>query len=239
MRKKILLSAVAVCATATCTAPSVAAAQRAIEVEPPSTFRDPVLVSKVTVGGSEVQCKRPSPLGAEHLFEPITPFEWGDDWLQNIEIHLFNRTSRTIVFGRVVVAFSELGSGPAASGRRVAFLDFGRIPANAAFFGDGKPMPQNPDQQPLSWGPRQTIVVHVGDYIDKIRGQIHDEVPTQVFIIKRPFFFADGMRWDGDYAVPDPAHPGQWVAKEPLHFPGDREDNWPVPGQRWTPGPRK
>lgn len=234
MRKKILLIEAAVWMTAAATAPLVAATYRQIEVEPPSTYRDAVIVTRVTVGGMEVHFKRPSHLWALHPDAGIAPFEWGDDWLENIEIQLFNRTTKTIVAGRLDLVFSDLGGDAVPRpGRRSVFLDFGRRPANAAFFGNGQPIPQDPKQQPLSWGPGQTIVIRAKDYIDKIRLQTQDRVPTQIFVIKHPVFFSDGMRWDGNYYVPDPAHPGRWLATDPLYFPGDREDNWPLPGQRW------
>lgn len=212
------------------------AAQRQIEVEPPSSYRDPVMISKVTVGGNEVQCRLPEPPGGQ-LYQPITPFESGDEWLQAVEIHIFNRTDKVIVAGRIFIDFPE-AHGPASMW--ITNLDFGMEPANA-FLSNGKPLPHRAGERRISLNPGQTLVVRVADYIDRIRHSLEDvmvnRAPTKIVIHKGHFFFSDGMEWYGaQYSVPAPGHPGQRIPEDPLYFPGNRENNWPLPGYKWGSG---
>ncbi|HEY3826339.1 MAG TPA: hypothetical protein VGL82_17360, partial [Bryobacteraceae bacterium] len=43
--------------------------------------------------------------------QPIVPFEWNEDWLQNTTLYLLNRTNKTIVFGQIGLWFPETGDG--------------------------------------------------------------------------------------------------------------------------------
>jgi hypothetical protein len=211
------------------------AAQRQIEVNPPSSYRDAVIISEVTVGNNEVQCKLLRPHG---VFQPIAPFDWGDDWVQNIEIHLFNRTNKTIVAGRLALVFPELADGTSPIGKATDLV-WGRIPPKAAFVSNGQPMHQPAEARAVSFGPNQTFILRVGEHADKIRSSLEhftaaSWVPSRILVLRGSFHFSDGMRWlGGTYSIPDPDHPGQWKYMDSLYFPGDRENNWPIPGQRW------
>jgi len=214
---------------------SAFAAERRIEVAPTS-MREAVMITRVTVGGSEVSARL---LLGPCKMQPITPFAAGDDWLQDIAISLFNRTNKTIAAEQINLRFPE-------TGQLVYSITLGRVPASAAFFGKGKPgepIPQDPVRQPMVFLPGQTMVVHVGDYFDQIRVDLERVRPlaanTRVIIDRGVIFFDDGMKWvGGAYSVPDSQHRGQWKTLDPMYFPGDREDNWP-PGHRWAPIPCK
>ncbi len=207
------------------------ATERRIEVAGLS-MRDAVAVTKVTVGGREVQAKL---LVGPCKFQSVVPFEAGDDWLENIAIYVFNRTNKTIALVRIQLRFPE-------TGQQIYDVTIGRIPANAASFGKGRPgepIPQDPIFQPMLFFPGETRVVHVGDYFGKIRAGLEQVRPlgayTRVFIDPGLVFFDDGMRWAGNiYSVPDREHRGQWKYLDRLYFPGDRENNLP-PGHRWAP----
>lgn len=221
------------------------AAQGQIEIEP-ANMRNAVMITRVTVGGSEVQCGQLGPPGGPAVL-PVTPFEAGDDWPQATEIYLFNRTNKTIVAGRIILALLKTGieAGPAAlemkSGVPIPLihLDFGVIPANA-FLSNGQPFPHRAGERPVSLSPEQTLVIRVGDYADIVKRGLDqiapNRAPARIFIIKGLFYFSDGMRWGSNlYSVPDASRPGQWIRQDEFYFPGNVEKNWPVPGHRWTP----
>jgi hypothetical protein len=209
------------------------AQKRQIEVAGLS-MTDPAAVRTVTVGGSEVQARLA--LGTCKT-QPVTPFDAGDDWIQNIAISVFNRTNKVIAAEEIHLLFPEAGN-------RIYGIMVGRIPANAAFYSRGRPgavIPQGPEMQPMAFLPGETRLVHLGDYLGQIRESLEREKPlsayTRVFISTGAIHFEDGMRWDANvYSVPDPKEPGRWTPQAGSYFPGDKEDNLP-PGQRWTPTP--
>jgi len=210
------------------------AAQRQIEVDPPND-KDPVMITKVTVNGYEVQCHLLNPPGLPQ-FQPITPFEWGDDWLEKLDIQLFNRTDKAIAYGRLALRYPESKNGPTAP-INVTNVDFGMVPPND-FLSNGQPFPHRPGEQPVSLESGKYLVIHAADYAEAI-GRSRDAVkpgwvPTRIEIGAVEFFFDDGMRWGFHrYSVPDPEHPGRWIYQAQSYFPGRSNDNWPVPGYRW------
>jgi hypothetical protein len=225
------------------------AVQGQVELEP-TNFRDAILITKITVGGVEVQCGQNGPPGGR-ASEPVAPFPANDNWPLGMEISIFNRTNKVIAAGRIDLSFLKSGieSGPAPiemqSGHSVPtiHLDFGVIP-QYDLMANGKPYPHRPDEFHVSLPPAQTFVLRTADYADKIAkamaAMTPNRVPARIFVTKESIFFDDGMRWSGNlYGTPDPNRPGRWVYQDQLYFPGNRYNHWPVPGNKWTPGPGK
>ena len=197
-------------------------------------INDAVLISNVAVAGKEVECGlfiKPT------VVQPVTPFQAGSDWLQQMTISLVNRTNKTIVFGNIHLHFLDTGdcrSVPCVG----AELTLGQMPAIDAYEGrTGRPLrPEHPERAALDWGPEQTIAVHVSDYMGEIERRLADFMPetdvTKVKVYRGVFFFADGMRFTlGRYSVPDPDHPGKFKELPADYFPGRRGNNWP-PGYK-------
>jgi len=215
--------------------PAAAAAARAErQVQVPIARRNlPVVITKVTLGSTVVQAgrfTRPRP-----VIDSTTPFEADGDWIQNLTIYLLNRTSRTIVFARILLIFPETGDGVTRP-YRIHPLDLGRMPAGAAFMSNGELLSQPPERAPLSFEPGQTMAVALGDHIDRIRSGVQSVIPvaaaTKLKIDLNQFCFVDAMRWAaGGFEYPDPQHPGKWKYRGSAYFPGDIDSNWPgLPG---------
>jgi hypothetical protein len=204
--------------------------ERLIRVNDVEHITDAVLISNVAVAGKTVECglfiKPPV------VIQPVTPFQAGSDWLDQMTISLINRTGRTIVSGAVQLNFLDVGdcrSLPCAA----SFLRFGRMPDVDAFDGrTGKPNKPAHEGPPLDWKPEQTIVLHVSDYMSEIGDDLANHWPvtaiTKVDVRRGVFYFDDGMIWDlGRYAVPHPEHPGKFKTLPDDYFPGQRGHNWP------------
>jgi hypothetical protein len=211
------------------------ASERLVSVRDPEQITDAVLISNVAVVGKSVECglfiKPPD------VVQPVTPFQAGSDWLQQMTISLVNRTNKTIAFGDIHVHFLDTGdcrSLPCVG----AEITLGQMPAVDAYEGrTGRPLrPEHSERPPLNWKPEQTVVVHVSDYMDEIERKLANFLAvttvTKIYIYRGPFYFEDGMQWDqGRYAVPDPEHPGKFKELPADYFPGRRGNNWP-PGYR-------
>jgi len=190
---------------------------------------DAVMISNVSVAGNTVECglfiKPPD------IVQPVTPFQAGSDWLQQMTITLINRTNKTIVCGGIIFHFLDTGDCKAQPCAGVG-LRFGQIPEIDAYDGrTGKPL-NSRGTMPLNWGPEQVFTVHVGDYMNEIEHSLSNFLPvtdvTKVAIYRGTFYFHDGMKWSlGRYSVPDPAHPGKFNALPFNYFPGRRAHNWP------------
>lgn len=205
--------------------------EKLVEVEP-QTRDDAVMITAVTVEGSMVPCGlvlRPNEV------QPVAPFRAGNGWLQTMIISLFNRTNRTIVAASLTLGFPETGDGRVQP-QHAYHLDVGRVPAVDAFTGNGQPIRIDPNRKPLAWAPGQAFTIHVGDFIEELKAEMEDSLPvattTKVSIHIGPFFFEDGMRWYGSFAVPDRGHPGKYKALPDDYFPGNQLLNWP-PGYRY------
>jgi hypothetical protein len=209
-------------------APTMAlGAQRQIEVEGQHRS-DAVIITQVTVGNQDIQCGL---VADRTTLQPIVPFEWNEDWLQNTTLYLLNRTNKTIVFGQIGLWFPETGDGTPQRPMEVYNLTLGRLPdAAAVSVTTGKPLQQATTAQPISLAPGQTLQVHLSDYINQIRGSVA-AVPfpnvTRVIVRRSSFVFDDGMRWAGEYSIPDPDHPGKWKNMPPAYFPGNGHLTWP------------
>jgi hypothetical protein len=190
----------------------------------------PVWVQKVVVGDREIQCGlfvRP------HEVQPVTPFEAGDDWLKNLTIYLYNRTNKVVAFSDVSLAFPETGNGRTEP-QWMYHIELGRMPVVDAFAGStGQPLRIDPARTPLNLFPDQTLVVRVGDYINKIQAYIQPRMPlsqiSKTLIRVDQVFFDDGMRWvgGGGFSLPDASQPGRFTSLARDYFPGDMGRNYP------------
>jgi hypothetical protein len=206
--------------------------ERLVRVTQISQITDAVMISNVAVGGRTIECGlwiKP-PL----VIQPFIPFEAGGDWLQQMTISLINRTNKTVVFGRVIFHFMDAGDCSSARPCPEALLEVGQIPAIDAYDGrTGQPMRRvHPERPALDWGPEQTIVVHVSDYMPEIEASLANFLPvsavTKVNVYRGDFYFADGMQWNlGRYSAPDLDHPGKFKPLAADYFPGKRGRNWP------------
>ena len=181
------------------------------------------MVRQVTVGNTEAPCYWS--LCASGKYEPPAAFQAGDDWLKDLTVTLLNRTNKKIVYALIGLGF------PQTQPERAENISLGRIPDNAAFDRQGRPLRQE-GRQPLSLGPGQTLVLNVRDHIGEIEGTLGPALSlpvTKVTIHLIGCNFEDGMHWNpGSYSVPDPDHPGQWKRMAARSYcPGDRFANWP------------
>jgi len=205
--------------------------ERLLKVVQWAQITDAVMISNVAVAGKTIECglfiKPPA------VDQPVTPFDAGDDWLQQMTISLVNRTNKTIVFGSIFLHFLDTGdcrTQPCAG----VELKFGQMPAADAYeAGTGQPIERSHlGSLPLSWGPEQTMVVHVSDYMPEIEENLANSLPvsdvTKVNVYRGVFYFAGGMKWTlGRYSVPDPDRPGKFTPLLRSYFPGLRGRNWP------------
>ncbi len=210
----------------------VAQGDKLVRVTDPSMIGDPVMITDISVAGKSVQCGlfvRPNA-----GLQPITPFQAGSDWIQQMTISLFNRTNKVIAFGGLNMRFLDTGDCHALPCASVA-IRFGQRPAIDAYDErTGKSVrPERPGSAPLDWRPGQTFVVHVSDYMGDIeKSTLSNTMPvtavTKVAIFRGTFYFDDGMRWTlGRFSVPDPEHPGKFNNLPAEYFPGARAHNLP------------
>jgi len=183
-----------------------------------------VVVTKVTLGDSVVQAGR---FIQHSTTDPITGFQADGDWVQNLTIYLLNRTYRNIVFVTLNLGFPETGDGHTTP-QRTFTLQLGRIPKEAP----AGQRPQPPGWRPILFRAHQTLAIHLGDYIERIRSDVEQRIPlavaTKLAVHLSPFFFDNGMEWyAGAYAVPDPDDPGKVRHLDRNYFPGDLDLYWP------------
>lgn len=203
------------------------AADKTIEVDMHQQL-DAVAITRVTLGGVDVQCGL---IVSKSELQPVTPIAASGDWLQNIKIHLLNRTDKNIVYGQILLVFPETGTGRSDSPRAACPISFGRRPPAANFSGTGEPMRQRPDVKPVLFAAGKTMVLNLADYSDEINATVDSNAVSKVIIRRSWFVFDDAMRWaSGRYSTPDPEHPGKWKYLDVQYFPG-----WPT----WPPGAYK
>ena len=206
--------------------------EKIVWVRDGAQITDAVMISNVAVAGKTLECglfiKPPV------VIQPVTPFQAGSDWLQQMTISLVNRTNKTIVFGVVLLHFLDTGNCSSAQPCVGAELHFGKRPAIDAYDGrSGQPLkPEHPDRPPLDWKPEQTLVVHVSDYMAEIEEDLANYLPvtavTKVNVYRGPFYFTSGMKWSlGRYSIQDPEHPGKFKEIPADYFPGRKDHNWP------------
>ena len=205
--------------------------EKVVKADDPEHITDAVMIAEIAVSGNPVECglfvKPPA------VVQPVTPFQAGSDWLQQMTISLVNRTNKTIVFGAISLQFLDAGDCRTQPCRAYT-IRLGQVPAiNNYSARTGEPLkPDHPERPPLNWEPSQTIVVHVSDSLAEIKDALLSLSPvtevTRVAVHIGPFFFNDGMRWNlGFYSVPDPERRGQFKHLPDNYFPGNRGHNWP------------
>jgi hypothetical protein len=199
------------------------------------TRMDAVTISEVTVGNQLIRFGVSA--GAKEI-NPGTPFQAGEDWLQNTSIFLKNRTNKPIVDVVLGLYFPETGDGMSPSTPVTEYvLDFGRRPDIDSFLRSGRYAPPDPSSKPLIFLPGEVLVIHLSDYIGEIQSMVGQKMPlaqvTRCNISRTHVYFDDGMMWSaGDgFSIPSPDHSGKFVALDRGHyFPGHPSENWP-PGQ--------
>ncbi|HEX3876507.1 MAG TPA: hypothetical protein VHW24_05955 [Bryobacteraceae bacterium] len=196
---------------------------RSVEVETEHNS-DAVVVTRIALGETILQCGIPdSPSSSE----PVVPVSAGPDWLSQLTLYLLNRTNKTIVYGRIELAFPETGDGrtPQTSMTMVP-LDFGLMPPSVAFTGSGQPLRQE-NTSAVTFVPGQTMALPISAkvYAD-IQRNLAGRVPnpaaiTKLLVRRGPFIFSDNMKWYHTYWLPDPANLGHWVpVADRRYFPG-------------------
>jgi hypothetical protein len=206
--------------------------EKRVRANQASMMTDPVMISGVAVAGKPIECGLfLKPLG----LDPVTPFQAGSDWLQQMTISFINRTNKTIAAGGIFIEFLDTGECSIAQPCAGTELRFGQLPAIDAYDGrTSRPLtPERSERPPLDWKPEQTIVVRLSDYMPQVEESLQNFIPvtavTKVTLHRGPFFFDDGMTWTpgAGYSVPDPDHPGKFNKLPPDYFPGKRGRNWP------------
>ena len=192
---------------------------------------DPVLISDVSVAGKTVECRLF--IKPPDVIQPVTPFQDGSDWFQQMTISLVNRSSKIIVFGGLIFHFLDVGNCSTVQPCVEGEITLGQRPAVDAFTGKGQTIkPEHPERSPLVWKPHETIAIHVADYIADVGRNLEPFMPitavTKVDISRGVFYFKDGMQWElGRYAVPDAQRPGKFNELPVDYFPGRKGNNWP------------
>jgi hypothetical protein len=198
---------------------------KAVDIEyfpfPAAKF-DAVKITKVTVAGQQLQLGLST--GARED-QPGTPFQADEDWLKNMSISLRNRTDKAIVCAQIELWFPEIGDGSAARPTTKYTITVGQRPEWSRHLKGGM-LPADPTKKPLLFGPGETIVVPVGEYLAEIQSAVEQKMlqqVTRVNISRGNFYFADGMRWDAvyrGYYVPEPGQPGHYTKLDDSYFPG-------------------
>jgi hypothetical protein len=215
---------------------------RLVDVDAVVTRFDPVIITKVTVGGQEIQPGRSS---GPREDAPGTPFQADQDWLKNMSIFIKNRTDKVIVCAEVELVFPDSGDGTEARPVTAYTISVGQRPEWSRYVFDGtreelgqldpkrpidatrmKLMPLDPTKKPLSLAPGKTLEIQIADYIGQIQSHVEQSLPflqlAKVYIERRTFYFENGMRWDvGTYALPLANHPGYYTNLASGYFPGN------------------
>jgi len=205
--------------------PVTAQSQRQVQTDI-ALRTQPVVITRVTLGGSTVQYGRFVRSAAEAP-DPITPFTGDDEWIKGLTVFFLNRTNRTIVRAQFMFSFPETTAGR----NRAAFsLTLGRLPDVVSVDKGGKFHPQPPELQPINFGPGQTMPIHLADYIDQIKAAVgpdwHLESLTQVNVTMPGFYFSDGTMYAGGYRTFDPQS-AAWQRLGADYFPGNMDRYWP------------
>ena len=198
---------------------------RRVQLEEAKRF-DPVVVTKIMLGDTVVQKGRfAKPRG--EVPDPTISFAAGDDWVQNVSIYLLNRTDKVIAYQLLSVDFPDTFVGN--TGLFVT-LPLGAPPPAFAFNRNGTPSHQPPGAQPLSWGPHETIAVHLRDHTDAIRASTGPEgslaTQSRMGVLLSVCYFADGMGWFSQYMTWDREN-SKWQVVDRNDGPVNPDSFWP------------
>ncbi len=193
-----------------------------------TTVWDPVWITKVEIGNQFLLNSHDpynSPLPGE-IVRGQNYFIAGNDWLQNTNIYVINRTELPIARLSIMLMFPQTGNGQTQP-MWIYHIKLGRIPDADALDRFGKPLPASiVGTKPLGLQPGGRLTIHVSDYIDKIEDYLKTAMPVAalsvVNIQVESCEFENGLRYSGAFSQPDPQHPGQWIYL-PTHsfFPGN------------------
>jgi hypothetical protein len=191
----------------------------------PSGKSVPLVVDKITLGNNLVQRGRFQT--NEMRPAPITPFRADDDWIENLTVHLLNRTNKAIVYFWITLSFPVDSEG---SARTFFNLRLGHVPSSVDLDRNGNPMWRLPSE-PIEIPPGETIAIRLRDYFDRIKEAVEPTMrianATQMFVYVQPgVYFADGMAWNGGYRIFD-RQTLNWRPMERDYFPGDPDAHWP------------
>jgi hypothetical protein len=194
-------------------------------VDEPITRFDAVVITKLTVGGQQIDAGRST--GAREI-SPGTPFQADEDWLKNVSIFVTNRTNKVIVCAEVELLFPDIGDGSVGRPTTGYTISVGQRPEWSLYYRDGTKMLPDATRKPLSLAPGKTLEIPVADYINQIQSVVEEKLPflqiTRVNISRGSFYFEGGMRWEGSshyYSVPETGHPGYYTKLASNYFPGD------------------
>ncbi len=185
---------------------------------------DAVVITEITVGNLSIQAGQP--LTATQV-QPVTPFQAGEDWLQQTVVHFLNRTNKTIAFFQIALVFPETAPNGVERSAVGHVITLGRIPDVAAYSNrTGQNVRQT--NAPIAFAAGTTMTMALADYLAPIQAGLNLPLSnlTKCSIRRTIVYFDDGMRWDGEYyATPDTSHPGAFTKLEPRYFPGI--PSWP------------
>lgn len=190
---------------------------------------DAVAITKVTVGGQQIQAGLGDAFGKQR--KAGRPFEADEDWLRNMSIFLTNRTDKVIVCAEIELLFLDTGDGTTPDRAVTTYtITVGQRPEWSMYFRNGTKRTPDPAWKPLSLAPGKTLEIRVADYIDAIQSLVEERMLfsqlTRVFISRQDVYFEDGMRWDAvarGYYVPEPSHPGHYTKLADDFFPGTKK----------------
>lgn len=182
------------------------AGSKMIDIDPPFVG-DAVKIVRISVGKTEVA-------PGFHMYSnskwPATPFQAGEDWLENLSFVIRNEASKTIEDAEMSACFPDEETKSLLA---CIPIQLGRIPANAAYTGNGLPLHQGA-RRPIHFAPGQEMTISLAEYSDAIRERIEDSGRpfsrvNKCWIVRDMFYFDDGTMWDrAGYWMPDPEHPG-------------------------------
>lgn len=185
---------------------------------------DAVRITGVSVGTQQIHTGLS---GARGEIKQGTPFQADEDWLKNMSISLTNRTDKPIVCAQLRLWFPDTGDGTAVRPMTNYAITVGQRPESSLYHADGSKIPPDSTKKALLLAPGETLVIHVGDYIQSIQYTIENlgNMPfaqvTRLNIEPTDFYFSDGMRWVGhSYYTPDPEHPGKYTKLADTYFSG-------------------
>jgi hypothetical protein len=215
--------------------------QRTVET-PIVTKMAPLVFFKASIpGGTTVQTGRFAKPRSQPP-DPITPFEAGDDWVQQITVYFLNRAQRSLTWVFISFDFLDANGGP-----NMSRLYLGLVPETAA--SDPKenwwspsgappstvPTVNPPGRLPLLVRPGELLEIRLGDYWDQIgrelSPQLSLETVRRMTVVVQGCYLGPDVMWNGNhFRVRDRAS-NTWQDANRDYFPGDTESRLPgLPG---------
>ena len=198
----------------------------------------PLFITRVTIGKKAMILGAPMSAREQRsnpsLIFNERPFQAGGDWLKNMTIYVKNRTDKAVAWVSVGLFFPDTGNGTPGEPISGLNIPLGRIPTvdiPTVKTADGKPLHLPPSFKPLGLQPGQEVVVHLADYMDRIKSVVENVMPLSMVAKLKvgisDCYFNDGMRWGGYYSVPDSIDPSKMKNLPSHYFPGNPRQHWP------------